>query len=203
MRMGLEMQPVGREERGDGRFDSWGRLLARAQAGDSVAYADLLAGLAPWLRVLATRRLGSREDAEDAVQDILVSVDAIRHTYDPRRPFGPWITTIARRRIIDAIRRRGRRQVHEIDMDPGEAPEPVDRMDPSVIAARVVDINEVRRAVRGLPPRQREAVELLRLQEMSLKEAAAFSGQTEGALKVAVHRALKLLGTLLGKADPS
>lgn len=188
------------EPEGSESFRDWGRLMTLAQAGDHVAYATLLRALAVHLRSLALRHLGAGADVEDAVQEILLAVHAIRHTYDPTRPFGPWLVTIARRRLVDALRRRSRRLAREAVLDERTCDVACESADPSVLAARVVDIGAVRRAVGGLPPRQREAIQLLRLQEMSLHEAAAASGHSEGALKVAAHRGLRLMRTLLGRS---
>ena len=172
--------------------------MARAQDGDAAAYAALLRAMAPVLRGYAARRLGDGPDAEDAVQEILIAMHAIRHTYEPTRPFGPWLMTIARRRVIDQLRRRSHRLARESD-DLADAVEVAsDREDPSVLADRVVDIRAVRAAVAGLPPRQREAVRLLRLEERALDEAAAASRQSTGALKVACHRALQSLRRVPG-----
>lgn len=191
-------EPAGGSE----SFREWGRLMARAQAGDDHAYTTLLRALALFLRGLAARHLGAGgADVEDVVQEILLSVHAIRHTYDPARPFGPWLITIARRRLVDALRRRSRRLLREVKLEDGAADPECDGADPSILAGRVVDIAEVRRVVSGLPPRQREAIRLLHLQEMSLREAAAASGQSEGALKVASHRALKLLRKLMSRSQ--
>ena len=85
---------------------NWSSLMARAQRGDRAAYSVLLEEVAPFLRLLASRRLQNAEDVEDAVQDTLLTIHAIRHVYDPRRPFGPWLAAIARRRIADRLRRR-------------------------------------------------------------------------------------------------
>lgn len=171
--------------------------MARAQGGDRPAYAQLLTEITPYLRSLAMRYLGHTPDVEDAVQEILMSVHAIRHTYDPSRPFRPWLATIASRRLIDVLRRRSRHLLHEVETTHPAPEAAADGPDPSVIAGRVVDIRSVRQAVAGLPPRQREAVQLLRLQELSLEEAATASGQSPGALKVACHRALKTLHRVL------
>lgn len=177
--------------------DAWGRLMARAQAGDRLAYGQLLVEIVPYLRSIASRYLGSSPDLEDAVQEILMSVHAIRHTYEPSRPFRPWLVTIASRRLIDALRRRSRNLLHEVETTDTMPEMASDDPDPSAIADRIVDIREVRRAIAGLPPRQREAVQLLRLQELSLDEAATASGQSPGSLKVACHRALKSLARIL------
>ena len=86
----------------------WSIYMARAQGGDREAYRRLLEEITPYLRSLAARRIQNHSDVEDAVQDALLTVHAVRHTYDPTRPFGPWLVAIATRRIIDALRRRGR-----------------------------------------------------------------------------------------------
>ncbi|MEJ0067409.1 MAG: sigma factor [Pseudomonadota bacterium] len=83
-----------RPETGEG----WAALMARAQAGDRAAYHRLLTEITPYVRSIAARYHRTREDVEDAVQDVLLSVHTIRHTYDPERPFGPWLATIADRR---------------------------------------------------------------------------------------------------------
>ena len=87
--------------------DDWGTWMALAQAGDRQAYQALLQAIGPYLRAIARRLLG-HEDVEDAVQEILLVVHGIRHTYQPGRPFKPWLATIASRRCIDLLRRRQR-----------------------------------------------------------------------------------------------
>jgi RNA polymerase sigma-70 factor (ECF subfamily) len=172
--------------------------MARAQGGDAAAYATLLRAMAPVLRAYAARRLGEGPDAEDAVQEMLIAVHAIRHTYDPARPFGPWLLTIARRRVIDQLRRRSRRLAREAPEAAVERAEAADELGPLAATIRLVEVRAVRAAVAGLPPRQREAVRLLRLEQLPLDEAATASGQSIGALKVACHRALKSLQRVLG-----
>jgi RNA polymerase sigma factor (sigma-70 family) len=72
--------------------------------------------LAPYIRSLSRRYLRSEEDVEDSLQDVLLTVHGIRHTYDPSRPFGPWILTIAKRRIADRLRRRSRTLDREVSL---------------------------------------------------------------------------------------
>jgi RNA polymerase sigma-70 factor (ECF subfamily) len=172
----------------------WSITMARAQEGDREAYRRLLEGVAPYLRFLARRRMGAAGDIEDTVQEILLTVHAVRHTYDPARPFGPWLVAIAERRVVDALRRRGRTEARETALEPEHetfvAPE-----------ANLGDAKALRRAVESLPPAQREAIQLLKLNEMSLKEAAAASGMSVAALKVATHRAVKNLRKLLGREN--
>jgi len=87
--------------------------MARAQDGDRQAYRILLEDATPFLRALAGRCFKETADVEDVVQDVLLTVHAVRQTYDPRRPFGPWLVAIANRRIIDRLRRQKRARARE------------------------------------------------------------------------------------------
>ena len=80
-------------------------LMRAAQQGDARAYDRLLRAILPELRGFARRRLSSAAEAEDAVQDTLLAIHTLRHTFDPDRPFRPWLLAIARRRVIDRLRR--------------------------------------------------------------------------------------------------
>lgn len=167
-------------------------LMARAQAGDQEAYRRLLEGILPYLRRRAARSVHEPAEIEDMVQDILLTLHAIRHTYDPTRPFGPWLATIADRRIVDRLRRRGRRLARERTLDgdaetfrAAEANNPVEAEQDKAVAR-----GALHRAVGDLPPAQRRAVTLLKLEGRSLKEASDLSGMSVAALKVAMHRAL-------------
>ncbi len=171
----------------------WSALMARAQEGDAAAYRRLLEGIAPHLRAHARRVLREPAEVEDAVQDILLTIHAVRRTYDPARPFAPWLSGIARHRLADRLRARGRIRARETPILPGH-----DAAAPTGPPSEAVAL---RRGLAALPPGQRQAVELLRLREMTLAEAAAASGQSAGALKVAVHRALKSLRRLLAGGE--
>ena len=172
----------------------WSILMARAQAGDSDAYRRLLEEISPYLRTLAARRHRDRNDVEDALQDILLTVHAIRYTYDPTRPFGPWLVAIAHRRLIDRLRRQGRLRSRESPLAAEHETFPADRTN---IDDEISDRRELHEAVESLPASQRQAIRLLKLKEMSLKEAAAATGMSVTALKVATHRALNSLRKLL------
>ncbi len=178
----------------------WGAWMALAQRGDRVAYHALLAAIAPYVRAIARKYLRQEQDAEDMVQEILVLVHDIRHTYEPGRPFKPWLGTIATRRCIDCLRRRMRRSLHELDDDTLLAQLPDESADasPEQQLSREQEARALRRAVQALPARQREAMQLLRMQELSLEEAAAASAQSVGSLKVALHRAMKALRVAIG-----
>ncbi len=168
-------------------------LMQAAQDGDRVAYARLLQELVPLLQRLVRRRLGFLQptDREDLVQDILMSLHAARATYDPRRPFTPWLMSIARHRMVDRARRRARLWVNEVLVD--EFVESISNEVSDLAGSQYGDPELVQQAVKGLPAGQRTAIELLKLRELSLKEAADVSGMSVSALKVATHRAIKSL----------
>lgn len=176
----------------------WSILMAHAQAGEQDAYRRLLEEITPYLRSLAARCHRDARDIEDSVQDVLLTVHAIRHTYDPKRPFGPWLLAIANRRIVDRLRRQGRvaaretplTEEHETFSDPGA------NHQETASTARTLE-----QAIERLPRGQREAIRLLKLQEMTLKEASIASGVSVAALKVATHRALKSLRRALANRD--
>ena len=178
----------------------WSKLMARSQDGDRLAYRTLLEGVAPYIRSLAARCFKQPTDVEDAVQDVLLTIHMVRHAYDPGRPFGPWLAAIANRRIIDRLRRDTRRKTREVALSAdhetfAEASTNIhtEKLDEVALAA----------AIERLPPDQRQTIRMLKLNEMSLKEAAAASGRSIPALKVATHRAIKSLRRMLKQQSDS
>ena len=175
---------------------SWAGLMALAQAGDKASYALLLRECTPMIRRVVRRNLAD-DDLEDAVQEVLLTIHRARHTYDPTRSFTAWVVTIAQRRTIDLMRKRGRRHLREV-----YAPAAYENF-----AADPIDHDQDRspatldQALSDLPPRQREAIDALALRQMSLDEAARATGNTKGALKVSFHRALKSLRARFGSAE--
>ena len=173
------------------RDRQWSALMAAAQSGDRAAYERLLREVLPFLRALAGRQHRAPDRVADVVQDVLLTVHRVRHTYDPARPFSHWLAAIARRRSIDALRRRGRteaaevsdEQAYETFADP-RAKEEIEVRD---------RIGGLGPAIASLPPGQREALELLKLRQLSLAEASRTSGKSVAALKVSVHRAIRAL----------
>jgi RNA polymerase sigma-70 factor (ECF subfamily) len=169
----------------------WRLLMRAAQDGDRGAYDRLLREVAPFIRGLALRRNPNTQWAEDVVQDVLLTLHRVRHTYDPTRPFEPWLATIAGRRCVDLYRRKSRVAVNETSDD--DAYETF--ADPAANKTMEVyaETDGLAEAIATLPPQQREAIELLKLKQLSLAEASAATGRSEGALKVNVHRAIKSL----------
>jgi RNA polymerase sigma-70 factor (ECF subfamily) len=182
-----------------GSQSDWSTLMVRAQDGDRDAYRSLLKEIEPYVRSIAGRCFNRQTDAEDVVQDVLLTVHSIRNTYDPKRPFGPWLLAIANRRIIDRLRRHTRQKAREIELSAEHETFPDDPANlDSTISAEIALVG----AIDKLPPDQREAIRMLKLNEMSLKEASQTSGRSIAALKVATHRAVKNLRRLL-KGEPS
>jgi RNA polymerase sigma factor (sigma-70 family) len=173
--------------------------MRAAQDGDAQAYAALLGTLTPKLRQIIgnQRRSLQAADIEDLVQDVLLSLHAVRGTYDPERPFMPWLLTIMQNRLADAARRYARHGAHEVQV---EQPDVTFSDQPANTEADAFgDPQALQRAIRELPQGQRQAIEMLKLREMSLKEASAATGTSIGALKVSVHRAMTTLRKALVK----
>jgi RNA polymerase sigma factor (sigma-70 family) len=174
-------------------------LMRAAQTGDRISYEELLGAIAPLVRRVIRRQQPflSAEAVEDVVQDVLMSVHVVRASYDPGRPFTPWLLAITRNRLVDHARRSARVAAHEMVVDDLDVTFSSDAANPSMEADH--DPEELRQAMASLPAGQRQAIELLKLQGLSLKEAAVASGTSVGALKVASHRGMTALKRLLNK----
>ena len=179
-------------------FDvDWSILMARGQAGDRDSYRRLLEQITPYLRSVAQKSHRNKSDVEDAVQDVLLTIHAVRATYDPTRPFGPWLLAIANRRITDGLRRQGRRRQRETVLTPEHDSMPMLQENLFENASH----RKLDAALKDLSPGQRRAIELLKLQEMTLKEAATTTGLSIATLKVTVHRAVKNLRKILNDKE--
>lgn len=167
-------------------------LMRRAQGGSEGAYAQLMHELAPIIGRMIRRQMAaaSPSDREDLLQEVLMSIHAARATYDPARPFLPWIKAIVVNRTIDFVRRHRRHATGPLtdEMAAGIADDSA-----SDAASRYDAVDALQKAIRKLPAAQRSAIELLKLREMSLREAAATTGMSVNALKASVHRAVRAL----------
>lgn len=177
------------------RDQNWKCLMQAAQDGDQVAYARLLNEMLPVLRATVRRKWRNQNDVEDIVQDILLSIHTVRHTYDPGRPFGPWLATIAARRVADAARRASSRARNEttVEVMPETSSHDGTKYDQDVLD----DQGEIRRALAGLSAPQRQAIELMKLRGLSLEETSVVTGKSVSSLKVTVHRAMKAMRRIL------
>jgi len=166
-----------------------------AQGGDGDAYAVLLRALDGHLRAYYRRRLGADpEAAEDLVQEALLAVHNQRHTYEPAEPFTPWVYAIAKYKLIDWLRRHERRAEESLGDDEGLLWQDSD-VD-AVGAAR-----DVARLLARLPARFALPIRHVKLEGLSVAETAALTGMSDSAIKVGIHRGLKLLARVLREAD--
>ncbi|PZN93273.1 MAG: RNA polymerase subunit sigma-24 [Alphaproteobacteria bacterium] len=165
--------------------------MAAAQAGEAAPYRRLLAELRPWLLRYFARRLPPSA-VEDAVQDTLVAIHAKRHTWDPARPFGPWLAGIARYKWIDRLRNAGR---HAADVLP-------DTLSTPDHETAVTSAAALRGLMATLKPAQAEVIRLVKIDGLSIEEAAARTGQSVALVKVNIHRGLGRLARLVeGNSD--
>lgn len=165
--------------------------MAAAQGGDRKAYETLLREALPYIRSVVRSLHGRPERADEVTQDVLLTVHRMRHTYDPARPFRPWLAAIARRRAIDALRRQRRTEIHEVFDE--YAYETFADGAANRHAEMPTTAEGLRAAIADLPAQQREAVQLLKVRGLSLAEASAKTGKSIAALKVNMHRAVKTL----------
>lgn len=173
-------------------------LWLRAQAGDDAAYRQALGLLASRLRGYLRRRLAATpDDVEDLVQETLLALHLQRGTHDPAVPVTAWAVAIARHKLVDLWRRRGRRD------DLHEALDDVDEhllaSDPDDGGAR----RDLEVLLRDLPAAQQQAIVLTKLEGLSVAEAARRTGASESAVKVQVHRGLKRLAALVRRDPPT
>jgi RNA polymerase sigma-70 factor, ECF subfamily len=178
---------------GNSKENQWALLMRAGNAGDAQSYRKLLLLLTPVLRAGARRGLASAgmadTDAEDVVQETLLAIHLKRQSWDEDAPFGPWLWAIARHKMIDALRRRGRRI--DLPIDSFAQVFEVGESEPSTLVA------DVGRHVESLAPGQRNVVRAIAIDGASIGEVAARLSMSKGAVRVALHRGLKALAAKL------
>jgi len=165
------------------------RLMGLSLDGDRMAYTTLLKECERWLKRFYARRVPPC-NLDDLVQETLMSLHRKRASYDPARPFLPWLAAIARYRWVDHLRRVYRANESELDEDLTADPQT------HPVAARV----SIERLLALLPAKQSKVIELVKIDGLSIAEAAAATGQTESLVKVNIHRGLKKLTGIIEKA---
>lgn len=175
----------------------WSDQMRAAIAGDAVAYRTLLADLSQALRPIVRRGFGGisavNGDIEDVVQDVLLAVHLKRHTWDQSKPLAPWLMAITRNKLIDNLRRRGRR---------GEVS--IDGMIEQFAADGFEDaahVHDVGRVLEHLNERNREIVRAISIDGHSARDVAERLGMSEVAVRVALHRSLKTLSESVVEAQ--
>jgi RNA polymerase sigma-70 factor (ECF subfamily) len=170
--------------------DPWADLLRAAMAGDRRAYDRFLRAITPVLRgvVRAKGRSLGEAACEDIVQEVLLAIHLKRHTWQPDLPLRPWLYAIARYKVVDAFRSRGSR----IDL-PMEDFAEVLPADPGPDPTEAADMHKM---IDRLDPRAGRIVRRIGLEGASFAETGAAEAMSEGAVRVALHRALKQLAAL-------
>jgi RNA polymerase sigma-70 factor (ECF subfamily) len=167
-------------------------LMRAARGGDDAAYRLLLGRVAVWLRSVARRGLVRAgygvEDSEDIVQETLLALHLKRDTWDEQQPLEPWLRAIAHHKLVDQLRRRGFREHVDID-DHAETLASPQTAEPGASA-------DARQMLSCLSERQRHIVEAISIEGFSARDVGVRLGMSEGAVRVALHRALKLLAAV-------
>lgn len=190
---GSVVRVVSEDGIGDDREAQLAAGMAAAQEGDAAAYQVVLRQCVGIIAATARARGVEAARIDDVVQETLITIHRARATYDPARPFLPWLRAIATRRAIDSLRgheRHRRREVHDevaYDAHADAAPGVVHALE------RRDELKQLSAVVETLPESQRQAVRHLALEERSLSETAALTGRSKIALKVNLHRGLRTL----------
>jgi len=164
-------------------------LMQASQGGDKRAYSQLLTECEKWLRRYFARKIGPGA-VDDLVQETLISVHRKRATYDPDRPFLPWLAAIGRYRWVDHLRKIYRSD--EVGM--------VDEVTEDPEADHAGDTNarlSVDHLLAQIPEKQAEVIRLVKIVGMSITEAAERTGQSESLVKVNIHRGIKKMNSLI------
>lgn len=170
--------------------DDWADLLRSANAGDARAYAAFLRAVTPVLRgiVRARGRALGEAACEDILQDVLLALHLKRHTWDPGLPVRPWLYAIARHKVTDGFRARGSRVELAVEDFADVLPAPA--------GADPTEARDVEKMIGMLDPRAAAIVRGIGLDGATIAETGARHGLSEGAVRVALHRALKQLAAL-------
>jgi RNA polymerase sigma-70 factor (ECF subfamily) len=171
----------------------WQKLMTEAQMGNQASYRQLLGEIAPFIKRVIIRTLSKPDQADDIVQEVLLSIHKAMNTYDPVRPFMPWLMAIVNFRRTDYLR------AHYAARDNLSAPlEALDTDDYVTFDGHQGEYKDIENAVQSLAPRQREVFDLVKMKGYTAKEVAAKTGMSVSAVKVSVHRSLQKLKEKLG-----
>ena len=167
--------------------------MAQAQKGNTKMYNQLLSEVASYLGPYLRYKVGSETIASELVQETLLSVHTSRHTFDPQRPFKPWLFKIVQSRLIDFYRKDKNRKELQSSMDAFS-------MEFFVAEAEIsqIEVDELEDILTSLSDDQKDIVIALKVRGQSIKEVAEARNMTESAVKTSAHRAYKALSSKLG-----
>jgi RNA polymerase sigma-70 factor (ECF subfamily) len=163
-------------------------LLIRGLSGDTQAYHAFLKAVSVHLRSFLRRRLANLPDElEDVVQESLIAIHHQRHTYDVDQPVTAWVHAIAKYKLVDLLRRRGSREALTDPLE--DSNDLFSSVDGEADNAR----RDIAKLLNLLPDRQRLPIVHVKLEGLTVAEAASLTGMSESAIKIGVHRGLKAL----------
>jgi len=164
--------------------------MRAANRGDQRAYAELLRAIAPVVRGIVRARGGALgpDGCEDIVQEVLLTIHLKQQTWREDAPLRPWLYAVTRHKVIDAFRARGSRIDLPVDDYAEVLPAPEE---PDPFEAQDMD-----RVIGQLEPRAAAIVRAIGIDGDSAAETGARLGMSEGAVRVALHRALKSIARL-------
>ncbi len=168
--------------------DNLAALMKQSLTGDQRAYAALLQETSRLLRPFLAKRLNFTSEVDDLLQEILISIHKARHTYDGNRPYKPWMYAIARFRLQDHLRAHYSDQLHHAD----DLSELEDFLHEPVTES-AISYESISGEVEKLPEKQATILRLMHQEGYTAREVAAKIGMKESAVKVAAHRAYKIL----------
>ena len=167
-------------------------LMLAGLNGGSAAHRIFLEQVSRLLRGYYKRRLSSNgkgaSEAEDLVQEALMAIHTRRHTYDRDQPLMPWLYAIARYKLVDYLRKAAPSFANVPLEDAAAVLAPDDQ-------SSVESAYDLRRLLAQLPEKMRRAIECVKLDGLSVAEAAKRCGMSEAAVKVNVHRGLRALAS--------
>jgi RNA polymerase sigma-70 factor, ECF subfamily len=177
---------------GEEREQSWSESMRAERRGDAFAYERMLNEVATALRRSVAPRLVrvgiAAHETEDLVQEILIGLHSKRHTWNPKRPFLPWLYAITRYKLIDFMRHRERETRRRVDLPLENWLEIVDPPSDGPRSSWEAD-----RHLAVLPNRQRDVVRAIAIEGASVRDVARGLATSEGAVRVTLHRAIRRL----------
>lgn len=170
------------------KADNFAALMKQSLNGDQRAYAVLLQETSRFLRPFLAKRLSFTGEVDDLLQEILISIHKVRHTYDGNRPYKPWVYAIAKFRLQDYLRAHYSDQLrHAVELSE------VEERVAEHVTETAISYESISGEVQKLPEKQATILRLMHQDGYTAKEVAEKMGMNESAVKVAAHRAYKVL----------
>ncbi len=171
------------------------QLMLRVKEGDDSSFAELLSRYRAPVIHFIYRMVQSQHIAEELAQDVFLRVYRARQGYEPSAKFTTWLFRIATHIALNYIRDgRNERTAESVDDDGSPAMHVPDRRE--TVEQELLEearLGEIRRAVQGLPAKQRAAVIMHKYQEMDYAQIASVLGCSESAVKSLLFRAYETL----------